>query len=164
MTVQNAEGTEKVTEESNQDQHQESDPKPTETVEFWKNKARDWENRSKANKTAADELAQIKEAQKSDEQKRAERDAALQAEVDSVPAKVAEALKAHLVTLHGIDDDDAELFLTGTTPELLLKQVTRLTEQSGAKKKPNFVAREGNSPKPTETDERTFARDFFGGD
>lgn len=147
---------------ANNEQQQSADQKPTETVEFWKAKAREWETKSKANKTAADELAQIREAQKTDEQKRAEREASLQAEVDSVPKKVAEGLRTHLIALHNIDSDDAELFLTGDTPELLMKQVTRLTEQSG-KRKGNFVPREGNSSKPSESEETTFVRELFGG-
>lgn len=88
------------------------------------------------------------EAKKTDAQKIAD----LQSKLDAQPAAVAAALREHLVELHGIDKDDAELFLTGTTPELLLKQVTRLLEQSGGGgKRSNSVPREGTKlsrPKP----------------
>lgn len=41
----------------------------------WKAEARKWEGRAKENKAAADELEKLREAQKSDEEKRAEREA-----------------------------------------------------------------------------------------
>lgn len=45
-------------------------PKSTSAQEIdWKAKARDWEKRAKENKTAADELAQIKESQKTETQR-----------------------------------------------------------------------------------------------
>ena len=48
-------------------------PKPTETVDFWKSKAREQEKRAKANADAAAKLAEIEEAQKTEAQKTAER-------------------------------------------------------------------------------------------
>lgn len=81
----------------------------------------------------------------------------------AVPAQVAESLKAHLVTLHEIDSEDAELFLTANTPDLLLKQVERLLGQSGKRQRKNYVAREGENPKPEATsDLREFTRTLFG--
>lgn len=129
-------------------------PNPTETVEYWKGKARDWESKSKANKTAAEKLAAIEESSKTDDEKRVEREAKMQAEVDSVPSKVAMSLRNHLIARHEIEADDAELFLTGTTPELILKQVDRLIDQS-AGPKGNRVSKEGTNsrPKPNSTSE-----------
>lgn len=46
--------------------------KPTETVEFWKSKAREQEKRAKANADAAKRLSEIEEAQKTEQQKSAE--------------------------------------------------------------------------------------------
>lgn len=93
------------------------------------------------------------DAKKTDAQKIAD----LTKQVEGVPAAVAAGLREHLVELHGIDKDDAELFLTGTTPELLLKQVTRLLDQSsGSGKRQNHVPREGTKlsrPKPDSTRE-----------
>lgn len=41
----------------------------------WKSESRKWESRAKENRAAAEELEKLREAQKSDEDKRAERDA-----------------------------------------------------------------------------------------
>lgn len=101
------------------------------------------------------------EAKKTD----AERIAGLQAQVDAQPKAVAAALREHLVELHGIDKDDAELFLTGDTPELLLKQVTRLLDQSGGggSKRKNYVRKEGETQrKPAESENAKFASSLFG--
>lgn len=51
-------------------------------------------------------------------------------ELAKVPNLVAEQLKAHLVGLHQISDEDSELFLTSNDPAVLLKQVTRLVNHS----------------------------------
>jgi hypothetical protein len=145
------------------DTGQQPDPKPTETVDFWKEKAREQERRAKANAEAARRLAELEESQKTDAQKAADKLAAAEAEVAAVPAKVAEALREHLVTLHSIDEQDAELFLTGTTPELVLKQAARLLERrTGTSKRTNHVPREGNNPQPGTDDMREFTRDLFG--
>lgn len=137
--------------------------KPTETVDFWKQKAREQEKRAKDNATAAQRLAEIEDAQKTEAEKSADRIAKADAEVASVPGKVSAALREHLVTLHGIDQDDAELFLTGTEPELLLKQVTRLLAQSDTRKaKSNVSPREGTNPTSgTDDGTREFVRGLF---
>jgi hypothetical protein len=72
------------------------------------------------------------------------------AEVATVPAKVCEALKAHLIAIHEIAPEDAELFLTATDPETLLKQADRLVGQSGKRK--NHVPREGRNSTTAPTD------------
>lgn len=52
---------------------QQNEPKPTETVDFWKTKARENEKRAKANADAAQRLAQLEESQKTNEQRLTER-------------------------------------------------------------------------------------------
>ena len=137
------------------------DGKPTETVEFWKGKSRDWEKRAKEGAKAATELAQIKDAQKSDAEKAADKLAAAQAEVDAIPAKVADALREHLVSLHSIAADQAELYLTAADPELLLKQVAGLVDMG--KRKSNRVPREGQSTKTAADDQMAeFTAGLFG--
>lgn len=137
-------------------------PKPSETVDFWKQKAREQEKRAKDNADAAKRLAEIEDAQKSESEKAADRIAKAEAEAATVPARVADALRGHLVDLHEIDKDDAELFLTATEPELLLKQVTRLIGQSDKRKKQgNHVPREGNTSQPQPDEMREFARNLF---
>lgn len=116
-------------------------------------------------KSKASRLDELEESQKSEAEKAADRISKAEAEAASVPAKVSDALKAHLVALHNIDADDAELFLTATDPEVLLKQVTRLVESTGKRQKKNHVPREGANPNSgPETDEREFVRGLFGGE
>ena len=115
------------------DQQDQEQQKPTETVEFWKQKAREQEKRAKDNAEAAKRLAEIEEANKTEADKAAERLAAAEAEVQQVPAKVTDALRTHLVALHEISDDDADLFLTASDPETLLRQVDRLVARSEPK-------------------------------
>lgn len=96
----------------------------------------------------------------------ADRIAGLQAQVDGLPKQVAAGIREHLVERHGIDKDDAELFLTGDTPELLLKQVTRLLDQSGTggSKRKNYVQKEGNNQrKPADNENGAFVNGLFGG-
>lgn len=156
IVVSESEATETVAEESV--------PNPTETVEFWKQKAREQEKRAKDNSVAAKRLAEIEEAQKSEAEKTADRIAKAEAEAASVPEKVTAALKTYLVAMHEISEEDDELFLTATTPEVLLKQVTRLVgQQTGKRKNTNTVPREGATTESSDTDEAAFARDLFGG-
>lgn len=93
----------------------------------------------------------VTKAQETDAQKIAN----LQTQVDSLPKQVATELREHLVELHGIESEDAELFLTGDTPEVLKKQVKRLLDQSGGgPKRRNHVPREGapqGKPQPDDT-------------
>ena len=122
-------------------------PKPSETVEFWRDKARLWESRAEENKSAADELATLKDSQKTEAERSAEKLSRAEAEAATVPAKVAAALKTHLVGFHKISAEDAELFLNAQDPELLLKQAARLVgQQSGVKG--NRVPKEGANPRP----------------
>lgn len=114
-------------------------------------------------KGKAARLSEIEEAQKSDAEKFADRIAKAEAEALSVPAKVAEALKSHLVELHEISDEDADLFLTATEPETLLRQVTRLVGQTGKRKNTNKVPGEGATPSAADSDEATFARELLSG-
>lgn len=143
---------------------EQTEQKPTETVDFWKSKAREQEKRAKENADAAKRLSEIEDAQKSEAEKASERIAKAEAEVASVPAKVADALREHLVALHDIDKDDAELFLTATEPELLLKQITRLVGQSDKRKKSHVVPGEGKTPTvhSGDADRRAFVRQLTG--
>lgn len=110
----------------------------------------------------AAEFDKLTEANKSEVQKANDRAAAAEAEVQTLPAKVAEALKAHLVGLHQIDKDDAELFLTANDPELLLKQVTRLLETGAKRQRRNHAPNEGTNDGAGKGDSmREFTRGLF---
>lgn len=104
-----------------------ADP-PAETTD-WVAEARKWEQRAKENKTAADELAQIKESQKSDAERAADALRAAQSEAEQARA---ELLRYKVAATHGITDaDDIALFLTGTDEDTLTKQATRLAARVG---------------------------------
>ena len=112
-------------------------------------------------KAKASRLDEIEESQKSEAEKVADRLAKADAVVAGVPSQVCEALKAHLIAIHEIAAEDAELFLTATDPETLLKQADRLVGQSGKRK--NIVPREGRNPNPAPTDPtRDFLRSING--
>ena len=129
----------------------------------WKAKSREWESRAKANKSAADELATIKEAQKTEAQKSADRLAA--AEKDATDAR-RDALRFKIAAKFAIGDEDVDLFLTGTDEDTLTRQAKRLTDREAERKKQgNFVPREGNNPKSgSDSDMREFTRNMFAKD
>lgn len=134
--------------------------KAAETVD-WKSMAREWEKRAKANSSAAEKLQKIEDAQKSETQKAADAKAAAEAEIAKVPIRVAEALREHLIGIHKIDKEDAELLLTADNPELLLKQVARLVGGSDKSKK-NQSSREGRTTqRPGADAERETVRQLF---
>ena len=112
-------------------------------------------------KAKASRLDEIEEAQKSEAEKVADRLAKADSEVAGIPSKVCEALKVHLIAIHEIAPEDAELFLTATDPETLLKQADRLVGQSGKRK--NIVPREGRTPNQSLVDPtRDFLRSING--
>lgn len=74
-----------------------------------------------------------------------------------------EALRRRVQAAHGIADEDADLFLTGSDEETLTAQAKRLAErESERKKRSNHVPTEGKNPPATASDERAFVRDLFG--
>lgn len=136
-------------------------PKPTETVDYWKQRSRENESKAKANADAARRLAEIEEANKTEAQKTADRLAA--AEKDAATAR-SEALRLRVAAKHGISEEDADLFLTGSDEETLTKQAERLAgREADRKKQGNHVPREGSPVSaPTEGDAQ-FARSLLGG-
>lgn len=122
--------------------------KPTDTVDFWKAKAREQEKRAKANADAAQRLAELEDANKSEQQKLAE--AAQQAQADAAQAR-AEALRYRVATKFGIADEEAELFLTGTDEDTLTRQGEALAELKKSTVKPPagvYVPQSGHQPAP----------------
>lgn len=135
----------------------------TRTLATLRSELSEQKNELKNLRAKAKRLDEIEEAQKSEAEKAADRIAKAEAEAASVPAKVSDALRTHLATLHEISADDVELFLTSNDPEILLKQVTRLVEQK-PKRKTNHVPSEGTNPAAPEDGVRDFARQLFGTD
>lgn len=138
-----------------------AEPKPTETVDFWKSKAREQEKRAKANADAATRLAAIEEANKTEAQKSADQLAAAQRDAEQARA---EALRFKIAAKFQVSDEDADLFLTGTDEETLTRQAQRLTDREAERKKGgNHVAREGKNPSAAKAnDERATVRELFG--
>ncbi|HET7666549.1 MAG TPA: hypothetical protein VFK56_10865 [Mycobacterium sp.] len=88
-----------------------------------------------------------------------ERIAALEKEIQATQR---EALRRRVQAAHGISDEDADLFLTGTDEETLTAQAKRLADrESERKSNGNHVPREGNNPQPTDDPMRSFARGLF---
>lgn len=117
--------------------------KPTETVEFWKAKAREQEKRAKDNAQAAKRLAEIEEANKSEAEKAADRIKALEADAEKART---EAMRFKVASKYGIGDEDADLFLTGSDEESLTRQAERLAARAEERRKQgNHVASEGQS-------------------
>jgi hypothetical protein len=94
-------------------------------------------------------------------EKAVEKATAAEAELAKVPEKVATSLRGHLVTLHSISDEDAELFLTASDPETLLKQAERLAGRQPSRT--NHVRREGTVSQPGDDPVRQFTRQLFEG-
>ena len=143
------------------DDQPDAQPKPTETVEFWKQKAREQEKRAKENADAAKRLQEIEDANKSEAQKAAERIQQLEAEIAGAQR---DALRFKVASKYGIGDEDVDLFLTASDEETLTKQAERLAGRSDQqKKRGNYVPSEGKTPTAKENAEREFARNLFGG-
>jgi hypothetical protein len=136
-------------------------PKPTETVEFWKQKARDQEKRAKENAEAAKRLAEIEESQKSEAEKSADRIKQLEGDV---PAARLAAFREAAVKFGGITQEDADLYLTASDMETLAKQAVGLARRSDDRKKQgNRVPTEGKTTTSAGEDPmRGFTRSLFG--
>ncbi len=125
----------------------------------WKAEARKWEQRAKDNKSAAERLAALEDANKSELEKANEK--ALAAEKAAEKAQ-ADALRLRVALKHNVSDEDADLFLTGTDEETLTKQAQRLTDRGSERKPKNRVPREGTPPREAPEDEmREFTRNLF---
>lgn len=110
--------------------------------------SRKWESRAKDNKAAADRLAEIEEATKTEAQKQAERLASLEREAQQART---EALRFKIASKFQITDEDAELFLTGSDEDTLTKQAERLAqrnEEAGKPRAPKPDLNQGKSPQP----------------
>lgn len=138
----------------------EAQQKPTETVEFWRDKAREQEKRAKSNADAAKRLAEIEDAQKSESQKAAEALAKAE-ERASAAEKRASALA--IATEHKLDKDDAETIALLPDEDSMRRVAQRLAGQAAEQKKQGpRVLKEGTTTKAAAADERDFVRNLFG--
>lgn len=76
-----------------------------------------------------------------------------------------EALRRRVQAAHGISDDDADLFLTGTDEDSLIAQAKRLSERDAERKKQGArVPNEGANPPSVSDPKRDFLRGLTGTD
>lgn len=115
---------------------------------------------AKANAKAAEQLAVIEAANKTEAEKAAERLTVLEREATTARA---EALRFKIAAKFEVSEEDADLFLTGTDEETLTRQAKRLTDRTAEKKKAgNHVPREGTSTAPAQADPlREFTEHLF---
>lgn len=124
-----------------------------EYVEKLRKEAAKYRTEAKANADAAKRLADIEESKKSEVEKAAEKAAAAEAERDAARAEV---IRFRVAAKYGISDEDADLFLTGTDEESLVRQAERLSDrnaEASAPRAPRPDANQGrsgaNGPKST---------------
>lgn len=135
---------------------------PTDTVEFWKQKAREQEKRAKANADAAKRLSEIEEAQKSEAEKAADRIAKAEQAAAEAEARV---LRRDIALEFRLERSDADLLDNLADEDSMRKLAARLSEQTEARKRQgNHAPREGvHTPDPPEDEMRAFTRALFQG-
>ena len=118
-------------------------PKPTETVDFWKQKAREQEKRAKDNADAAKRLADIEEASKTEAQKSADRLAAAEKAAAEATSSLA---RLEVALAKGLTPSQAKR-LVGSTREELEADADELLKDIGDAARPR-------APKPDPTQGR----------
>ncbi len=113
-------------------------------------------------KAKAAKLDEFEQANKSEQERLADE---LSVAKQAAEAAKAEALRFKVASKHGISDEDAELFLTGSDEDTLSRQAQRLTDRVDQRNKSgNHVPNEGTNPQPEGDEVRTFTRGLFGKD
>jgi len=112
-------------------------------------------------KAKAQQFDDLQQASKSEAQKTADRIAALEQELTSTKT---EALRSRVQARFKIADEDAELFLTATDEDTLVKQAQRLAERAEDRKKQgNRAPLQGRTTTTTgDGGEREAVRSLFG--
>lgn len=116
-------------------------PKPTETVDFWKAKAREQESRAKSNADAAKRLQEIEDAAKSAEQRAADEAARAQ---QSAREATERADRAELGVEHSIGKDFLDL-LGGGSREDMASRAERLAPLLAAQRENEQLRAENES-------------------
>lgn len=150
MTETNVQPDASKDESKTPDDGSQDDPKTFDAdyVQKLRAEAAKYRTEAKANADAAERLAAYEESQKTESQKLS--DAKSAAENEAKAAR-AEALRWRIAAKHGITDEDAETFLTGTDEESLVRQAERLAalakspETTGPRADLSQGARGGNA-------------------
>lgn len=140
--------------DAGQSSGQSDPPKPTETVDFWKQKAREQEKRAKDNADAASELAKIKAASQTEAEKQAERLAAaeqraVELEARANRAQVAEETGVPSAILAGPENGSPEAI------KAFAELITKHLEQAGKPRPPKPDPAQGRQPGAGPTDPRS---------
>jgi outer membrane PBP1 activator LpoA protein len=119
-------------------------PKPTETVDFWKQKAREQEKRAKDNAEAAKRLSELEESQKTESQRLTER-----ADTEYKRAQDAEAklLRYEVAAETGVPAT-ALKFLTGSSREEIEASAKDVLDLIGNAGKPRTPKPDLNQGRP----------------
>lgn len=157
-----------------------AEARPTETVEFWKQKAREQEGRAKSNAEAARRLAEIEDAQKTEQQRQADRQTAIERERDDAKA---EGLRYKAAAKHGVDEDHFDLLGSGDEETIttraekigaLLKvqsenvqlraevEALRAGKPVPATARPVEALKPGATPENTQTEDEVLYQSLFG--
>lgn len=134
-------------------------PKPTETVDYWKRRARENEQRAKTNADAAKRLHDIEDRDKSEQQRAA--DALAKAQQDAALAQ-AETVRYKAAATHGITGDDIDLIGSGDEDTVMSRaarlgklladsrELAGLRRQSAPTGRPVPNLRPGATPTPVD--------------
>lgn len=110
-------------------------------------------------KAKAAKLEKLEQEQEQKEKSEADRLAALE---DRISKSDAATTRYRVAARFKISEEDADLFLTATDEETLVKQAERLSERATPTNGKNRVPREGqNQMTPTESEERKVVRELF---
>lgn len=125
-----------------------SEEAPEETIKALRAALKSANAEAKENRLKATELDKIKQAQMSD----LEKAQALAVENEKAAQSArAEALRWRVAAKHGISDEDAEMFLTGSDEESLTRQAERLaafSDRASSPKTPKPDPAQGGSATP----------------
>ena len=150
------------------DATEDQQPKPTETVDFWKQKAREQEKRAKENAAAAKRLQELEDAQKTAEQKAAD-------QLTAATRRAEEAEKRStalaVATEHRLGADDAQL-LAGMADEDSMRSLAKrladaadkaAADEDAKRRRGPSVPSQGKDtgPDPKADADREYARRLF---
>ena len=138
---------------------EQTENQPTEVD--WKAKSREWERRAKENKAAAEELAAIRDSQKTEAERAAERLA--EAEQRAAAAE-SRAIRRETALEFHLSADDAALLDAVSDPDAMRSLAKRLARQAQAdaatqRRQPHPAQR---TPTSEADDKDAIARSFFG--
>jgi hypothetical protein len=153
-------------------------PKPTETVDFWKQKAREQESRAKSNAEAARRLQELEDAQKTEQERQVDRQKQIERERDDARA---EGLRYKAAAEHGIGKDYFDLLGSGDEEAIgaraervggLLRENSEMKAELEALRagkpaptsdRPVAALKPGATPENNQTEDDVLYNSLFGG-